>query len=205
MADVKLTYIPGSRSLRVRWLLEELGVPYQLERVTFSRGHLKTPEYLAKNPLGLVPTLEDGDSVLFESGAIFEHVLERHDPDGRLLPRTNPARATVRSWMHWAEGSASPPLGIYLRHAVMLPEDRRNTAAADEAKKRLVQVFEAISRQLERQDYLAGREFTAADVMLGLTLLLCKQVALLGPDMPSLLAYYERLAAREAFVRANAD
>ena len=107
--------------------------------------------------------------------------------------------------MHWAEGSASPPLGNYLRHAVMLPEERRIAAVADESRKRLQQVFEAIARQMEGQAYLASDAFSAADVMLGLTLMLCRQVGVLGSGMPTVLAYSERLAARPAFQKANAD
>ena len=194
-----------SRAHRVRWLLEELGVDYELVVLGMTREALKNDAYLAKNPLGLVPTLEDGEVVVFESGAIIEYVLETYDVGHRFLPPPgSPERARVRSWLHWAEASATPPVTDYLAHTAVRPEPKRIPAVADDARKRIGRVFDAIERALEGHDHIAGAELSAADMMLGFTLHLCCVLGLLGEDRPAVLAYYERLAERPAFQRALA-
>jgi glutathione S-transferase len=101
-----LYHSPRTRSLRVLWLLEELGVPYELRSMTFTPDVLQSADYLRLSPLGKVPALEDGDVRLFESGAIVEYLVERYD-DGRLAPAIGtPARAAYLQWIHFAEGTA---------------------------------------------------------------------------------------------------
>jgi len=120
---ITLHHVPFSRSLRVRWLLEELGLPYEL--ATRSFADLKRPEHLALHPLGKVPVLVDGGVVLFESGAILQHLLERYG-SGRLEPKPGtPERARYWQWFHYAEASVTPPLGLIVRHTVLLPEGER--------------------------------------------------------------------------------
>ena len=195
-----------SRSHRVRWLLEELGLDYELARLRMTREDLKNDGYLAKNPLGLVPTLEDGETVVFESGAVVEYLLETYDSEHRFLPALgSPERAWTRAWLHWAEASASPPLSDYLAHTVVRPEPKRIREVAEDANKRLGRVFDAIERALEGHDYIAGSEFSAADIMLGFTLHMSRMLGVLGDGHPAALAYYERLAARPAFQRALED
>jgi len=202
---MKLYSIRGSRSLRVRWTLEELGLGYELEALKFGREGVRSDAYLAKNPHGLVPTLEDGDALLFESGAILEHLAEHYDPSGLVLPKTEPQRSAVRSWLHWAEASASPAISDYIGHTTARPEAKRIPGVADDAKKRLARSFATVGKQLAKHEFVAGDAFSGADIMLGLTLHLCRMMQVLGEEHGDVLAYYERLAARPAFVRANAD
>lgn len=202
---MKLYQIRGSRSHRVRWALEELGLGYEIETLTFARDSIRSATYLAKNPHGLVPTLEDGDAVIFESGAILEHLAEYHDPGGLLLPKNSAGRATVRSWMHWAEASASPAISDYIGHTSARPEAKRIAGVPEDAKKRLNRSFRAISAQLANHEFVAGPAFSGADIMLGLTLHLCSVMQVLGDDHTDVRAYYDRLASRPAFERASAD
>jgi len=203
---VKLYSISPGRSLRVRWLLEELGLEYETVALRMTREDLKSDSYLAKNPLGLVPTLEDQGEVLFESGAIVEYLLEIYDREHRFLPGPgSPGRARARSWLHWAEASASPPLSDYLGHTVVRPDAKRIAEVAADAKKRLGRVFAAVERQVGADGFLAGPEFGAADIMLGFTLHMARLIGVLDDAYPAALAYYERLAARPAFQRAVAD
>ena len=202
---MKLYQIRGSRSHRVRGALEELGRGYEIETLTFARDSIRSATYLAKNPHGLVPTLEDGDAVIFESGAILEHLAEYHDPGGLLLPKNSAGRATVRSWMHWAEASASPAISDYIGHTSARPEAKRIAGVPEDAKKRLNRSFRAISAQLANHEFVAGPAFSGADIMLGLTLHLCSVMQVLGDDHTDVRAYYDRLASRPAFERASAD
>ena len=107
---IKLYYAPRTRSVRIVWLLEELGLPYTLERVEFQPP--ARDFFVQKTPLGKLPTIEDGDVVMGESGAIVEYILERYG-NGRLAPPIgSPLRPRFLQWLHFAESTAFPPLGI---------------------------------------------------------------------------------------------
>src|SRR5262245_55492982 len=158
---ITLQHVPLSRSLRVRWLLEELALPYELATRTFAE--LRRPEHLALHPLGKVPVLADGDVVLFESGAILQHLLERYG-EGRLEPKPGTReRALDWQWFHYAEASVTPPLGMIVRHTVLLPEAERIAAAAESARADARRVLAPVERALAGGGWLLP-EFSAADV-----------------------------------------
>jgi len=197
---ITLYHVPLSRSLRVRWLLEELALPYQLETRSFA--DLKRPEHLARHPLGKVPALADGDVVLFESGAILQHLLERYG-DGRLEPKRGSAeRALYWQWFHYAEASVAPPLGLLVRHTMLLPEAERVPSVADWARMQAAQLLAPVERALEGRAWLLP-EFSAADVMMGYSVKLASLLRLLGAS-PNLSAYLARCEARPAYERAVA-
>jgi glutathione S-transferase len=196
-----LYHVPFSRSLRVRWLLEELGLPYRLETRSF--GDLRRPEHLALHPLGKVPVLADGNVVLFESGAIVQHLLEIHG-EGRLEPeRGSPERALFLQWFHYAEASMTPPLGLIVRHTVLLPEAERIPAVAEQARAQAAQAFAPVERALAGRAWLLP-EFSAADVMMGYSAKLASLLRLLGDAQPNLAAYLARCEERPAWRRAAA-
>src|SRR5512134_3426394 len=115
---IKLYHAPRTRSVRVLWLLEELGIPFGLETQEYRPP--ATP-FSQKTPFGKFPSLEDGDTVMFESGAIVEYLLERYG-DGRLGPRAGePGRGEFLQWVHFAEATLMPPLIEILRHTVLKP------------------------------------------------------------------------------------
>jgi glutathione S-transferase len=198
---ITLHHVPFSRSLRVRWLLEELALPYRLETRSFS--DLKRPEHLALHPLGKVPVLVDGDVVLFESGAILQHLLERYG-EGRLEPKRGTAERSLHwQWFHYAEASVTPPLGLIVRHTVLLPETERSAAVADWARAQAGQVLAPVERALAGRTWLLP-DFGAADVMMGYSVKLASLLRLLDAATPSLVAYLARCEERPAWRRATA-
>jgi glutathione S-transferase len=196
---ITLHHVPFSRSLRVRWLLEELGLPYEL--ATRSFADLKRPEHLALHPLGKVPVLVDGDIVVFESGAILQYLLERYG-SGRLEPMPGtPERARYWQWFHYAEATMTPPLGLIVRHTVLLPEGERSAAVVAGARAEAQRVLAPVERALAGQSWLLP-DFSAADIMLGYSVKLVSLLRLLGEATPNLVAYLARCEERPAYQRA---
>ena len=197
---LKLHHSPFSRSVRVLWLLEELGLPYALETLPPIRA---TTPFSQPTATGKVPTLEDGEIVMFESIAIMQYLLDRYGR-GRLAPdRDSPEWAPFLQWLHFAEATAFPPLGYVARHAFALPEAERNAAALAENRALALRVLEPPEAALRGHEYLVGDAFTAADVALGYTIGTAKLLGLLAA-FPALEAYLARLQARPAFQRATA-
>lgn len=203
---IKLYHSQYTRSLRVRWLMEELGIEYELKRLSFADGEHKTPEYLAVHPLGRLPAMTDGDVNMFESGAILQYLLEKYG-DGRLhpLPATS-ASATYLQWFHFGESTLQPYLSIIARHSVILPEGERIAAAAEDAKASALECFKMLDAHFETSDHVAGAQFSAADIMVTYPLVLSHLFGILpSDDYPHLEKYYERISARPPFQTATAD
>jgi len=198
---ITLYHVPFSRSLRVRWLLEELGLRYEL--AVRSLAALKEPDHLALHPLGKVPVLRDGDLVLFESGAILQHLLERYG-DGRFEPKPGtPERSLFWQWFHFAEATLTPPLGLILRHTARLPEAERVPAVLGFARAQAESALAAVEGALASRAWLLT-EFGAADIMMGYSVKLASFVRLLGDPTPNLRAYLARCEERPAYQRAVA-
>ncbi len=195
---IKLYHAPLTRSIRVVWLLEELGIPYQLE----TRDYRPSPTPFAQQtPFGKLPALEDGETVMFESGAIVEYVLERYG-QGRLGPRAGePGRGTFLQWLHFAEATLMPPLVEIFRHTMLKPEAERIPAVVADGKARAAVTLNVVEQALRGRDYLLGETFSAADVMMGYGMKMADQFGLLH-ELPNLKAYVQRLNARPALQRA---
>jgi glutathione S-transferase len=201
---ITIYHAPASRSARVRWLLEELGVEYRLETLSLRDGSMQTPAYLAKNPLGKVPTVEDAGVVIYESGAIVEYLLERHGR-GRLAPPPgSPERPAFLQWLHWSEATLMRPLGDIVQHSLLRPEAERIPAVVADASKQLGRLLDVVEKELAGREHLLPSGFSAADVMLGYALQLARLIGQLPPDRPRVAAYLDRLAARPAFQKAFA-
>jgi len=187
-----------ARDMRVRWALEEVGQAYDVRLVTFSE--MKEPAHLALHPFGQIPTYEEGELALFESGAIVLHIAERHSG---LLPAEANARARAITWMFAALSTVEPPIVEYSM-AGILERDRswyaqRLPLLDDRVRTRLGE----LSRRLGDADWLDG-EFSAGDLMMVSVLLRLGGSGLLE-DFPSLAAYVARAGARPAYRRAFAD
>lgn len=199
---MKLHHLPGSRSCRIRWLLEELGVAYEIETHRLGGPTLRSPTYRALNPLGLVPTLEDESAVLFESGAIVQYLLERHG-SGRLEPAPDAAeRAVYLQWFHWGEATLIPPLTDIMRHRFVLPEAERSPVALADARKRFLRRLEVVADTVRGRASILRSGFSAADIMLGYGLSLARSVGELPPEPGAVQAYLDELARRPAFQAA---
>lgn len=198
---IKLYHSPRTRSVRILWLLEELGLPYELSTMPFTDETLKSAAYLKVHPMGKVPAIEDGPVTMFESGAITEYILEKYG-NGRLAPAPgSPARPGYLQWLHFAESTAMPPVGDMAQHLMFKPENERIPAVVADAQVRIGRVLDAVEAGLTG-DYIAGPEFTAADVMLGYALLLMKWFGMIGPQHPKTAAYLQRLEQRPAMQKA---
>jgi glutathione S-transferase len=200
---IKLYHAPRTRSIRVLWLLEELGLPYDLERVEFLPPAKNF--FAQQTPLRKLPTIEDGEVVMCESGAILEYILERYG-EGRLAPPPgSPARAAFLQWMHFAESTAFPPLGILVWLGVYRDDAAQHAALIEDARSRASAGFDFLESELGEKSYLLGDDFSAADIMTGFTLGAARLLAVLDERFPRLSAYLGRLEARPAYQKAVAD
>jgi glutathione S-transferase len=202
---LKLYYATQSRAVRPRWMLEEIGAPYELVRLNLAAGDQKKPAYLALNPNGTVPTLVDGDLVLFESAAVCQYLADKF-PDARLAPPAGtPARGLYYQWIHYAMSGLEPPAITIFVHTVHKPEAERIPQLVDEARLQLGAVLAVVEKALVGRDYIVGAGLTAADVMIGSTLGWCRMMGMVDPAHAAIAAYLGRLAARPAYQRAIAD
>jgi glutathione S-transferase len=196
-----LHFAPNSRAGRIVWLLEELELAYDINKMAFHPQDLKSDAHRARHPLGRVPVLDDGDIRIFESGAIVEYVLARHK-NGGLRPAEAAAEfPEYLQWFHYCEGMVMPPVNTIVVQTVLLPPDRRDETALAQAKRLLSKALEPVNGALEGRDYVIG-DFSAADIMLGHACFMSNRLGCVGDDMPHLKAYVERIANRPAFKTA---
>ena len=186
-----------ARDTRVRWALEEVGRLYDVRLLSFAE--MKQPAYLALHPFGQIPIYEEGDLVLFESGAIVFHLAERH---AGLLPDDANARARAISWMFAALNTVEPPI-VDRAMAMLFERDKawygqRATILEERVRQRLVQ----LSTRLGDADWLDGA-FNAGDLLMVSVLLRSKSSGILD-EFPNLSAYVARGEARPAYQRAFA-
>lgn len=198
---LKLHFAPNSRAGRIVWLLEELELPYELNRMDFHPKDLKSDEHRARHPLGRVPVLDDGDLSIYESGAIVEYVLERHK-NGGLKPAVDAAQyPSYLQWFHYCEGMVMPPVNTIVVQTVLLPPERRDETALAQAQKLLTRSLAPVDEALAGKEYLIG-DFSGADIMLGHACFMSNRLGCVPDEMENLKAYVERVAARPAFQKA---
>ena len=204
-------HLNNSRSQRVLWLLEELGVPFEIKHYQRDAATLLAPpELLAVHPLGKSPVLTDGDITVAETGAIVEYILARYGA-GRLLPKPDSADALrYRYWLHFAEGSAMPPLLLTLifdriANAPMpffvrpIARAISNTVMDLMGRPNLKRQLDFMEAELGRSEWFAGAELTGADIMMRFPLEAAAQRAGLNATRPKLMAFLKRIHARPAY------
>ena len=205
-------HLNNSRSQRVLWLLEELGVPYEVKRYERdAQTMLAPPELLAVHPLGKSPVVTDGDKVIAETGAIVEYLLETYG-QGRLIPAAGtPERLRYTYWLHYAEGSAMTPLLLklvftalparapgLLRGLVKAIAAKAQSGFVDPQLKTHIDYWEA---ELAKAEWFAGPDFTAADIMMSFPLE--AGAARAGAaSRPHVKAFLDRIHARPAYRQA---
>lgn len=196
-----LHFAPNSRAGRIVWLLEELGLDYELNHMDFHPKDLKSDAHRARHPLGRVPVLDDGDVSIYESGAIVDYVLERHN-NGGLKPAVQAAEfPAYLQWFHYCEGMVMPPINTIVVQTILLPPDRRDEKALGQAQRLLTKALVPVNDALAGKDYLIG-DFSGADIMLGHACFMANRSGCVTNEMTNLLAYIERIAARPAFDKA---
>ena len=207
-------HLNNSRSQRILWLLEELGLPYQIRRYERNpKTMLAPPELIAVHPLGKSPVITEDGQTVAESGAIVEYLIERHD-SGRLRPAAGTAqRLRYTYWLHYAEGSAMPPLLMKLvfdslpkqpMPFLVRPIVRRIASGAVDGfvMPQLDRHFDFWESELRDRDWFAGETFTAADIQMSFPVEAAAARAGLDQRRPRLMDFLKRIHARPAYVRA---
>lgn len=196
-----LHFAPNSRAGRILWLLEELALPYELNRMDFHPKDLKSDAHRARHPLGRVPVLDDGDISIFESGAIVEYILERHKNGGLKPDVASPLFPEYLQWFHYCEGMVMPPINTIVVQTILLPPDRRDEKVLGQAQRLLTKALEPVNDALAGRDYLIG-DFSGADIMLGHACFMSQRSGCVTDEMAHLAAYIARVSARPAFDKA---
>lgn len=201
---MKLYYAPHTRAGRIRWLLEELEVPYVLERLDFSKREHKSLDYLKIHPHGSVPALVDGSLAMFESAAITLYLVDKY-PERRLAPPVGtPERGYFYQWVVYPVATMEPPMMQYLMHARILPEDQRIPRIAEKARAEFGEPLKVLEQELRGKSFILGEHFSAADVMIGSALQFAQFLGLVD-ERPEISAYMTRLTDRPASKRSQAD
>jgi len=206
--DITLFYCPKTRAVPVRWMLEELGVPYALHRVDVYKKEPRSAAHLAVHPLGSVPAIVDhrrADLTMFESAAILIYLAETYN---KLQPAVGTLdRAAYLQWIVFVIATVEEPLHRMFVNGPAnpsIPAEKKNAHALEEGKTRVKEVTRVLEKALEGKEYLVGNQFTAADVIVGGVLSWAHMIGALEGHAP-LQAYVARLQARPAWKRANAD
>lgn len=198
---MKIYHAPNTRSVRIVWLLEELGIPYELEKFKLGDPSMRSPEYTKVHPMGRVPALQDGDTTIFESGAIVQYVLAKYG-NGRMVPDAASADfPQYLQWLHYAEGMIMPPVNIIVVETILLPPERRNQVNVDRSTKLLSRMLSAVDAHLAGREFLAGG-FSGADIMTGHACTVARRLGADVSDKPNVAAYIDRLNTRPAMQRA---
>jgi glutathione S-transferase len=211
---ITLHHLENSRSQRVLWLLEELGLLYDVKRYARdAKTQLAPPELLLVHPLGKSPVITDGDITVAESGAIVEYLLDAHG-QGRLRPAAGTAqRRQFTYWLHFAEGSAMPvllmklvfdkvraaPMPFFVKPIVKAVADKVTSSFIAPNLQRQLAFMES---EIARQPWFAGEEFSAADVQMSFVLEAAAGRVGLASSYPKLADWLARIRARPAYQRA---
>jgi glutathione S-transferase len=211
---ITVHHLNNSRSQRVLWLLEELGLPYEIKRYERDPATMLAPPALLQvHPLGKSPVLVDGGLTIAESGAIIEYLVERH-AGGQLAPaRGTPARLRYTYWLHYAEGSLMPPLLMKLvfdrvesgpMPFFVKPIARGIAGRVKDSfvLPQLTRHLDYLESELAKYSWFAGEEFSAADIQMSYPLEAAVKRAGLGPSRPRLIDFLRRIHERPAFRRA---
>jgi Glutathione S-transferase len=196
-----LHFAPNSRAGRIVWLLEELELEYDINKMAFNPKDLKSDEHRARHPLGRVPVLDDGDVRIYESGAIVEYVIERHKNGGLKPEVSDPLYPEYLQWFHYCEGMVMPPVNTIVVQTLLLPPDRRDETVLAQAQRLLAKALEPVDESLAGRDFLIGA-FSAADVMLGHACFMSNRLGCVSDEMANLKGYVERISERPAFKTA---
>jgi glutathione S-transferase len=191
---MKLYELGPTRSIRVRWTLQELDVPFEAIEVDLSQGEHRQPDFLKLNPAGKLPVLVDGDLVLTESVAIVLYLAEKYSDRG-FLPETFAERAQMARWLLFTATELEQPLWRITRHTSLYPEERRLPADIALARDDFAPMAAVLDDHLRGRRFLLGERVTVADFVAAYTLDWANEVGLLA-DFPNLRAYVDRMYQR---------
>ena len=197
MAKLTLYHAAPSRSSIVRWMLEEIGEPYEIQLLSLSKGENRAPDYLAVNPMGKVPALRHGDAVITEAAAICAYLADEFPRAKLSVPIGDSRRGPYLKWLFFGPSCIEPAM---MDRAFPRKEEARRAALGYGDFDTVIKV---VADAVARGPYILGEQFTAADVVIGSTLRFGMLFKLL-PEQPEFTAYTGRLAQRPALQRAEA-
>lgn len=198
---MKVYFAQQSRAVRTVWLLEEIGLQYELEKFTLGQKEMRAPEYINVNPNGRVPTLVDGKITISESTAIAQYLAAKYAPALARDPQDDLFAAYLQ-WLHYAEGMIMPPINNYVVETILLPPERRNEEIAVRALKLLNRTLGAIETHMTGREFLAG-DFSIADTITGHAVIMSRRLGANFENLPHLSSYADRLENRAEFQKAE--
>ena len=201
---ITLYHCFGARSFRPLWMLEELGLSYDLKMLPFPPRVL-AKEYLAINPLGTIPFMIDGETKMSESSGICYYLGTRHGPTPLIVGQDEPAYGAFLNWMYFSDATLTFPQTLVLRYTQLEPEERRNPQVAQDYAKWFLGRLRAVEAATGQAETLCAGRFTAADIVIGYALRLAENLGLSKDFGPNVAAYWQRLQQREGYKRAVAS
>ncbi|KPA90778.1 MULTISPECIES: glutathione S-transferase family protein [Pseudomonas] len=192
----------SSNVRKVLWIAEELGLSYESIDAGGAFGVVNTPQYREKNPNGLVPMIEDGDFVLWESNAIVRYLAARHAANPVWSPADLQVRARAEQWMDWATSSFVAPFRVVFWGVMRTPAEQQDWTAINAGLQACGELLAMADRALAQQPYLSGQEIGLGDIPLGSFIYAWFEMPIERPELPHLSAWYERLKQRPAYQRA---
>jgi len=200
---ITLYHCDGARSFRPLWMLEEMGLAYELKMLPFPPRVL-AKEYLALNPLGTIPYLIDGETKMSESSGICHYLGIRHGPTPLMVAETEAAYGAFLNWMYFSDATLTFPQTLVLRYTQLEPEERRNPQVATDYAKWFLGRLRAVEAATASSETLCAGRFTAADIVIGYALRLASSIGLAKDFGPNVTTYWDRLRQRQAYQRALA-
>ena len=192
-----------SRALRVLWMLEEMGLPYEARGVDFMNRHTDAA-FMAAAPSGAMPGFRDREVSMMESVAIIEYLAARHGPTPLAVGVEEPDFPAYQQWLHYGEASMMAPLNVTIATKFFAPEEHKQNWGAGYAVKMVADRTKVLIPHLREHEFLAADRFTAADISCGYALTVAEPLGFADRLDPVVLAYRDRLVSRPAFQRAHA-
>ncbi|KYH02808.1 glutathione S-transferase family protein [Bradyrhizobium sp. DOA1] len=200
---ITLYHCDAARSFRPLWMLEEMGLPYELKMLPFP-PRVYAKDYLGINPLGTIPFLIDGETRMTESSGICHYLGIQHGPTPLMVGPEDPAYGAFLNWMYFSDATLTFPQTLVLRYTQLEPEERRNPQVAGDYAKWFLGRLRAVEAATANAETLCADRFTAADIVIGYALRLADNIGLSKDFGPNVAAYWARLQQREGFKRAVA-
>jgi glutathione S-transferase len=202
---ITLFHAPRTRSQKVMWMLEEMGLDYEVRPVTFLERE-NDPEFIGLNPAGFLPVMKDGDTVLLESAAMMEYVAARYGPTPLVPGPTDKTYPAYLQYVHLGEASLAAPLIIIPYSLYLTPPEHRDNYGTEIARQIFRRRLPLVEHRLAQAPYMAGDAFTAADISIAYALSIGKWCKAIDSYSPELADYMQRVEGRPAYkaMRARA-
>jgi glutathione S-transferase len=200
---ITLYHCHAARSFRPLWMMEEMGLAYELKMLPFPPRVLAR-DYLAINPLGTIPYLIDGETRMTESSGICHYLGTRYGPTPLIVGPDEPDYGAFLNWMYFSDATLTFPQTLVLRYTELEPEQRRNPQVATDYSKWFLGRLRAVEAAVGRAENLCAGRFTAADITVGYALRLAERIGLAKDFGPNVAAWWQRLRARDGYRRALA-